>query len=242
MNTIDIVSLIRGRKQHRAAGIEDLAHRLAGGEAVAPEEIETILDRTGCDEETLQARIDALVKRAELLAEMKAGATAQKRIDKLQAEIGKAFEAVVAADKVHRELRVKYGDELLGLGHAVDRANRASDALIDPAVLAPADRDRLEQGRQASTDAATALGELRRRLPDLRASLEQGERLLADAADEAKRFRNNPDVQNRHAAAEQAVKARKARLAEADAELPRLQAAADKAEAAAVALEAELRG
>lgn len=238
---IDVIGLIRGRKEQRAAGIEDLAHRLAGGEAVAPEEIEAILDRTGCDEETLQARIDAIVKRAERLAEVKAGAAAQKRIDKLQAEIGKAFEAVVAADKVHRELRAKHADELLTLGHVVDRANRASDALIDPKLLAPADRDRLEQARQAVTDAATALGDVRRRLPDLRASLEQGERNLAEAADEAKRFRNSPDVQNRHATAEQAVKARKARLADAEAELPRLQAEADKAEAALVALEAELR-
>jgi hypothetical protein len=240
--TIDIIGLIRGRKEQRAAGIEELAQRLAGGEAVAPEEIEAILERTGCDEETLQARIDSLVRRAELLADVRAGEQARVKADKLEAEIGKAFEKVMAADKVHRELRAKHHDELLTLGHVVDQGNRARDSLLDPAMLAPADRARLDQARQAASAAATALGELRRRLPDLRASLEQGERLLAEAADEAKRFRNNPDVQNRHAAAEQAVKARKARLADADAELPGLQAAADKAEAAVVALEAELRG
>jgi hypothetical protein len=238
---IDVVSLIRGRKAERAGGIEDLAHRLAGGETVAPEEIEAILDRTGCDEETLQARIDSLVRRAELIAEIRAGEQAQAKRDKLEADIGKLFDVVVKADKAHRELRAKHADELLALGHTVDRGNRARDALLDPALLAPADRARLEQAREAATAAAVALGELRRRLPDLRLSLDQGERLLADATDEAKRFRNNPDVQTRKTHAENAVKARQGRLTDAEAELPRLQAAADKAEAAVVALEAELR-
>jgi chromosome segregation ATPase len=241
MKAIDIVGLIRGRKEQRAAGIEDLAHRLAGGETVPPEEIEAILDRTGCDEETLQARIDSLVQRAELIAAVKAGETAKKKADKLEGEIGTLFEKVVAADRAHRELRAKYADELRALDHMVDQGNRARDRLIDPTILSPADRARLEQARQAATDAAMALGELRRRLPDLRRDLEEGERLLADAADEAKQFRNNPDAQDRAARAENAVKARQGRLADAEAELPRLQAAADKAEAGVVALEAELR-
>jgi hypothetical protein len=239
--TIDIIGLIRGRKEQRAAGIEELAQRLAGGETVAPEEIEALLERTGCDEETLQARIDSLVRRAELIADVKAGEQAKAKADKLTAEIDKAFAKVVAADKAHRELRAKHADELLTLGQAVDRGNRASDSLIDPALLAPADRARLEQARQAATAAAVALGDQRRKMPELRLSLEQAERLLADAADEAKRFRNNPDVQNRHTAAENAVKARRGRLTDAERELPGLQAAADKAEAGVVALEAELR-
>jgi len=238
---IDVIGLIRGRKEQRAAGIEDLAHRLAGGEAVAPEEIETILDRTGCDEETLQARIDGIVKRAELLAAVAAGEQAKARIGKIEGDIGKAFEKVVQADRAHRELRAKHADELLALGHVVDRANQARDALLEPALLAPADRDRLEQARQAASDAAVAVGDLRRQMPELRLSLEQGERQLVDAADEAKRFRSDAGSQDRKARAEQAVKARQARLADAEAELPRLQAAADKAEAALVAIEAELR-
>jgi hypothetical protein len=241
VKTIDIIGLIRGRKEQRAAGIEDLAHRLAGGEIVSPEEIEAILDRTGCDEESLQARIDALMKRAELLAAVKAGEPAKARIGKLEAEIGKAFEKVVQADKAHRELRVKHADELLTLGHAVDLANRASDSLLEPGLLAPADRARLEQARQAATAAAVALGDLRRQMPELRRSLEQGERQLADAADEAKRFRSDAGSQDRKARAENAVRARQDRIAEAEAELPRLQAAADKAEAAVATIEQELR-
>jgi chromosome segregation ATPase len=239
--TIDIIGLIRGRKEQRAAGIEDLAHRLAGGEAVAPEEIEAVLDRTGCDEETLQGRIDSLVRRAELIAAVKAGEQAQAKAGKIEAEIGKAFEKVVAADKVHRDLRAKHADELRALGHVVDQGNRARDSLLEPALLAPADRARLDQARQAASAAAVALGDLRRRLPDLRRDLEEGERLLEDATDEAKRFRNNADLQDRKARAENAVKARRGRLADAERELPGLQAAADKAEAAVVALEAELR-
>lgn len=238
---IDVVSLIRGRREQRAGGIEELAHRLAGGETVAPEEIEAILDRTGCTEEQLQSRIDALVRRNELVADVKAGEQARRKVEKIEAEIAKAFDAVVVADTAHRELRAKHADELLVLGQAVDRAGRAHDELLNPDLLAPADRERLADARKAASEAASAHSDLRRQMPELRMSLEQAERAQADAADEAKRFRSNPDSQDRKTRADNAVKARRQRVADAEVELKRLEQAAGAAEAELVAVEASLR-
>lgn len=238
---IDVVSLIRGRREQRAGGIEELAHRLAGGEVVAPEEIEAILDRTGCTEEQLQSRIDALVRRNELVADVKAGEQARRKVEKIEAEIAKAFDAVVVADNAHRELRVKHADELLVLGQTVDRAARAHDELLNPDLLAPADRERLADARKAASEAASAHADLRRQMPELRLSLEQAERAQADAADEAKRFRSNPDVQDRKTRADNAVKARRQRVADAEVELKRLEQVAGAAEAALVAVETSLR-
>lgn len=238
---IDITGMLRGRREARAQGIEELARRLASGEAVPPEEIEAHLERTGCDEDMLQARIDALARRAELLAAVSAGNAAQGRIDKLTADIDKAWQAVAEAQRKHAAIRDKHADELLTLRQAVDAANRASDALLDPDNLHPVDRDRLATARKAASDAVSAFGELRRRMPDLRMSLQEGERLLADAVEHARLNRSNADIQDHKARSENTVNARKARLAEAEAELPRLKAAADKAEAAVAAIEDELR-
>jgi hypothetical protein len=238
---IDIKALIRGRREARAGGIEELASRLASGEAVAPEEIEAHLERTGCDEDLLQERIDAIVRRAELLAAVSRGNGAQAKIDKLVSEIDKAWEAVADAQRKHAAVRDRHADELLTLRQAVDAANRASDTLLDPANLHPVDRDRLANARKAASDAVSAYGELRRRMPDLRLSVQEGERLLADAVDHAKLNRSNADVQAHKARSENTANARKARLAEAEAELPKLKAAAEQAEAAVAAIEDELR-
>jgi hypothetical protein len=238
---IDIKALIRGRREARAEGIEELARRLASGEAVAPEEIEAHLERTGVDEEVLQARVDALERRDELLATAAKGTAARAKVEKIENDIGVAWEAVAVAQRKHAALREKHADDLLALRQAVAAADRAGDELLDPANLSPLDRDRLAAARKAASDAASALGEVRRNLPSMRMSLENAERVLVDAAEQARLNKSNADIQENRARAENSVKARKGRLAEAEAELPRLQAAAQAAEAAVVALEDELR-
>lgn len=238
---IDIKTLIRGRREARAGGIEELARRLASGEAVAPEEIEAHLARTGCDEELLQDRIDAIERRAELLAAVSSGNAAQAKIGKLTGDIDKAWQAVAEAQRKHAAIREKHADELLTLSQAADAGNRAIDALLNPDNLHPVDRDRLATARKAAADAVTAFSELRRRMPDLRMSLQEGERLLADAVELAKSNRSNGDIQSAKQRAENTAAGRKARLAEAEAELPRLKAAVEQAEAAVAAIEAELR-
>lgn len=237
---IDIVGLIRGRRQTRAAGIEEVAKRLAGGEAVPPEEIETVLARAGCDEVMLQERVDALERRAELRKRVAAGEAAQRRLDLIDGEIDTAWQAAVAADEAQRKVRQKHEAERIALGQAIRYADTASDELLSPANLSPADRDRLTEQRRVATAAVEALAEANRRLPELRDSLARAEAALAEAADEAKRFKN-PDAQERKARAETTVKTRGARLKAAEADLPSLQQAAEQAEQAVAKLEEELR-
>jgi hypothetical protein len=241
MRTIDIVGMIRGRREARAQGIEELANRLAAGEAVAPEEIEAILARTGTDEELLQAAVDRIERRAELLAQVSRGNGAQGKIDKIEGEIDTAWEAVAVAQRKHAAVRDKHAGELTDLRHAVEVANRASDELLAPANLSPADREQLAQARKAASDAALAVAELRRSMPDVRMSLEQAERALVDAVETARTNRGNRDVQDHKVRCERAVSARKERVAVAEAELPKLQAEADRTAAAVEEIEAELR-
>ncbi len=238
---VNIMEMIRGRREARAASIEELAIRLAKGEAIAPEEIETWLEQTGTDEAMLQDRIDAIERRAELLATVSAGHKAQAKIEKIEAELAEGHATVVRAQELYVALRAKHDEPMMVLGAQVREADRARDLLLAPENLSPADRDRLAAARQAAAEAEQALGALRRSLPDLRLSLEQAERHHADAVDHAKANRGNADAQDHKARSENTVKARKARVAAAEQELPKLQAAFDEAEAAVGRLEEELR-
>lgn len=238
---IDVLSMMKIRREARAAGIEELAQRLAEGEAVAPEEIEAVLERTGCSEDILQERIDCLERRAELLGKVSAGNRAKAKADKLSVEIDAAHGKVVAAQAEYQAVRAKYDEPLVLLGQEIRVGQAAADALLAPENLAPADRDRLAAAHNAESETARALSECRTALRDLRLSLEQSERVAVDAVELARLNKSNADIQDAKQRAENAVKARKSRIAEAEAELPRLQAAAAEAEAAVKLLEAELR-
>jgi hypothetical protein len=238
---IDIVGMIRGRKQARVAGIEELAKRLAAGEAVQPEEVEAILDRTGCDEEQLQERVDAIERRAGLIAAVARGEAAQVKIDRIDAECEKAWQAVADAQRKHAGVVAKHADDLLTLRQSLDAANRAADELLSPENLSPADKERLAQARKAASDAAQAADDLRRSMRELRMSLENAEREAVDAVENAKVYRNNADAQDRKARAENAVKARTARVKDAEMQLPKLVAEGERTAAALAAVEDELR-
>lgn len=238
---IDIIGILRGRKQARAAGIEELARRLAAGESVPPEEVEAILDRTGVDEEQLQERVDAIERRAGLVAVVARGEAAGVKIDRIDAECGKAWAAVADAQRKHAAVLAKHGDELLTLRQAIDAANRAGDELLSPENLSPEARDRLGDARRASSDAAVAAADVRRNLPELRTSLENAEREAVDAVENARLLRSDADAQDRKARAENAVKARSARVKDAETQLPKLNAEVDRTAAIVAAIEAELR-
>lgn len=241
MATIDIIGMIRGRKQARAAGIEELAARLAKGAAVAPEEIEATLGRTGCDEEMLQAAVDRIERRAALLAAVARGNTAEARLDKIDAEVGKAFDAVAEAQRKHAATAAKYADERADLRLSIDAGNRARGELLDASNLSPADLARLTAARDAWQAAEREVSELRRSMPELRLSLERAERDLVDATEQAKLNRGNADIQQHRDACENAVAARKARLKDAEAELVKREQTRVEAEAAVNTIEATLR-
>jgi hypothetical protein len=234
---IDIVGMIRGRKQARVAGIEELAKRLAAGETVPPEEVEAILDHCGCDEVQLQERVDAIERRAALIASVARGEAAQVKIDRIDAECNKAWQAVADAQQRHAGVVAKHADELLTLRQSLDAANRAADELLSPENLSPADRERLAEARKAASAAAQAASDLRRNMPELRMSLENAEREAVGAIEDAKVYRNNSDAQDRKARAENAVRARTARLKEAETQLPKLVAEGERTAAALAAVE-----
>lgn len=238
---INVLSMMKGRREARAQGIEELAQRLAKGEAIAPEEIEAWLEQTGTDETILQERIDCLERRGELLATVAQGNKAKAKADKLNAEIEAAHGKVVAAQAEYQAVRAKYDEPLMMLGHEIGAGQRAFDALLAPENLSPADRERLAAARAAEAEAARLLSETRTGLRDLRLSLEQAERVAADAVEHARLNKSNADVQDHKQRSENAVKARRARIAEAEAELPRLQSAADEAAAVVKRIEGELR-
>jgi chromosome segregation ATPase len=238
---VNILEMLRGRREARASNIEELAIRLAKGETVPPEEVETWLEQTGTDEAMLQERVDALERRADLLAKVSAGHKAQARLDKIEAELADAEAAVTKAREAYLSLRAKHDEPMILLGAQVREGDRANDLLIAPENLSHVDRERLAAARKAAADAGERLSEVRRSLPELRLNLEQAERHHADVVDLAKAHRGNADIQERKARAENAVKTRREKVAAAADELPRLQAAFDEAEAAVSRLEDELR-
>lgn len=238
---LNIAGMLRGRRQARAQGIEELARRLAAGEAVPPEEIETILERTGTDEDVLQSAVDRLERRAELLAAVARGNTAQAKADKIEGTITTAAEAVAEAQRKHAAVAVKHAEELLALRQAVDAADRANESLLDPENLSPADAARLTAAREAARVADQAVSDLQRRIPDMRRGLEEAEAYLVDTAEDARQARSRSDLQELKQRAENTVKARAERLQNAEAELPKLLADRDAATAALRAIEAELR-
>lgn len=238
---IDIKGLIRGRREARAANIEELAQRLAKGETIAPEEIEAWLEQTGCNEETLQERIDCLERRAELVAKAAKGEEAQTRIEKLHAEIDKAFAVVAEAQEKFAAVRAKHAEALSLLERQRSEGQLAAEALLEPENLSPFDRDRLATARKAASDAVVAAEEHRRNIVSLRASLEDAEAGLAEAQETAKRFRNDPGAADTLQRSKNAVNARSGRLKDAEAELPKLVAEAQRQAATLAAIEDELR-
>jgi hypothetical protein len=64
--------------------------------------VETWQEQTGTDEAMLQERVDALERRADLLAKVSAGHKAQDKIEKIEAELA---EAEAAVGRLEDELR-----------------------------------------------------------------------------------------------------------------------------------------
>lgn len=238
---IDIRNLIRSRRDARAQSIEELAQRLANGETVPPEEIETWLEQTGTDENLLQERIDCLERRSELVAAVAKGEQAQDRIGRIQADIDKAFAVVAEAQEKFAAVRAKHAEALSQLEQQRAEGNRAAEALLEPENLSPFDRDRLATARKAATAAAIATEDHQRNIVLLKASLEDAEAGLVDAQETAKQFRNDPGAADRLQRAKNAVNARSGRLKEAEAELPKLVAEAQRQAAALAAIEDDLR-
>ena len=241
MAIIDIVGILRGRREQRQFGIEELAAKLAGGVDVPPEEVEAALDLAGCTAEELQDRLVAIDRRADLLKRVAAGTAALAKLDKIDAVVSAAFDLALEKQKAHFALREKHADEAAALRQAIDLGEAAAGDLLDPKNLSPADREKLAAARGALDAATKALFDSQRRLPELKTSLAEAEAGQAEAAETARMSRGDATAKQRATEATNAVAARGLRLRTLVAELPGLASAHKTAETALSRVEDALR-
>jgi hypothetical protein len=237
---VDVLNLVRSRQQARASGAEGLARRLANGENVPIEEVEAILTRTGCTVDELRERVACLERRDEKHREIAAGAKAEKRLAKIQAEIDDARAVLADALAKLEAIQDRHAADIMQLEHAKLTAAWAKDSLLTPANLSPAQRAKLAEARQAYADAEGAEAEARDGIPVLRATLERLEANLAEALDDRRANPENGDIRDRCIRYESAIKVRRRTLKEAEDGLKAMQAAAEDARKACRAVENEM--
>lgn len=238
---MDISKILKPRAEARAARIEQLAARLAGGEQVSPEDIERLLVETGATADLVQGRIDVLSKRAALRSAIAAGAKASKRLEAIDADIGVLFDAVSEAQAKHAAACRKHEAERIELRHRIERGEAAEGELLSDAVLSPADSARLREARDAERAASAAISALRRSLPDLRSYLGRGQSDLEQAAANMRRHRGDPDFEEAHDRALRAVESRRARIEAIEADLAKRVREQAEAATRVAAVEGELR-
>lgn len=237
---LDVLDKVRGRQAARAAGIEELARRMAAGEKVQADEVEAVLTRTGCTVDDLRERVACLERRAEQHRVIVAGDKAEKRLAKIRAEINDAravaFDAIEKAEAIAQ----RHWGDTIALEQTARDAFQAKEVLLAPVNLTAQQREQLAQARQAHVDAERALTEAQTSMQTIRASITK---LEADTAEDDNDCRLNPDNGdmrdrlNRHKAA---AETKQRQLNEVESGLPGLQAAADKARESKRTIEAEL--
>lgn len=237
---VDVLSQVRARQDDRATGIEEVAARLAAGEAVGPDEVEAVLHRTGRTVDDLQARVACLRRRAELRTAIEAGRKAEKRLGKIRAEVDAARVVVnEAAGKLH-EIEVRHAEDTILLEQAVRDAGMARDRLLAPENLTVTERERLTQAREAVCKAEAELLDGLTTARRCSHAVGRAEEELPEAVEEAKRHPASTDMAERVERLRVALATRREKLAEAKAAVPGLEAALEQARAERSKAEAEL--
>lgn len=237
---LDVLDKVQGRQAARAAGIEELARRLAAGEKAQADEVEAVLTRAGCTVDDLRERVACLERRAEQHRAIVAGEKAEKRLAKIRAEINDA--RIVAVDAIEKAdaIAQRHWGETIALEQAAQDAFRAKEQLLAPANLTAQQREQLAQAKQAYVDAGRALSEAQASMPTIRASITK---LEADVAEDESDCRLNPengDMKERLKRHKAAANTKRRQLDEIESGLPGLQAATDKARDSLRTIEAEL--
>lgn len=227
----DLLSVLRMRREKRALGIEETAMRLARGETIAPEEVETVLDRCGATPEQLMEAVDTHERRASLKAAVAAEPKATADIQAIARKRAIVLEQLTAAEDRLQAFDADNAEAVSRLEEIVREAHRAASQLIADRNLRPEPlaaltdaRDKYAAASQAATAASEAVDEAKLRHEDAVVQLHHNEsvgaRHIPEHVEQVQRDRN-------------AVEARAKRMKEAEA---RLGAARQAAEAARVAL------
>lgn len=240
---VTVASLMQPTRVAGVDHIEELAARIAAGQAVAPEEVLAVLDRCRCGEEDLQHAVDRHARVIELRRVIATAGPIEKRLAAIEAEVQGAEDEVKAARAKLSALVGRVNDEHLELRHRADAIDRARRSLMLAENLPPRVAERLRVVRDASDEATDALTACERDLAERRSRLGRAEEELPKAEREASLRSGSDDARAEAERWRNAVKARREQVAEAEkalAEAKRAQASAvaarDAAERDAVAM------
>lgn len=213
---VSIAGLLKPLRERGVNGVEELAARLAAGETVPPEEVATILDRTGRSEDELQAAVDRHERVRRLRQEIATAEPMRRKLAAIDSEITGAEAEVAKAQKKLDVVLAKYGEERFDLRLRVEAADRSRAALVSEENLPPVEADRLRRARQAADDADQALTEAGMILDQARRQLAHAENSLPDAIADAKAAPYNADAQAAVERIRNAIKARRETVANAE--------------------------
>lgn len=214
---VDVMKMLGTRPENYAARVDELATRLVAGDAVGRDEIRIFLERIDATPEELQAAVDRLTRRRELLDLIRDAMPARKRLGDIQAEIATAQADADRAIGIVDRLREKYGVTAFDLQTKVDAADKATAALVELRNLPPAEAERLKAARAAADEATDEFDRLRREVPRLRHELAEAEKALADERATLVIHPNDPRVAEQVQRATNRVKACGVRLKDAEA-------------------------
>lgn len=193
-----------------------MAARLAAGETVPPEEVATILDRTGREEDELQAAVDRHERVQRLRQEIADAEPLRRKLAAIDSELTAAEAEVAKAQKKLETALAKWGDDRFDLRLRVEAADRARKTLVAEENLPPVEAGRLRRARQAADEAEQAATEAGIILAQARRQLAHAENTLPDAVADAKAAPDNADAQAAVDRIQNAIKARRDAVTKAE--------------------------
>lgn len=226
---LSVSELLRPVRRPKLSGIEEAASRIAAGNPPPAEEVAATLDAARCSESDLQRAVDRHGRVAELRRQIADGAAVRKRFAALDAEMRAADQRLTEVLAEREAVAARVGPAHTAAKIRVDAADRAIEALLDPANLPPDDAERLTVARAAADGAAERVTAAGDNLAKCRRSLAEAEQALPGAEHEARTNVGNDDIAANVGRVKNALAARRERLQAAEATL---QAAGAEARAA----------
>jgi chromosome segregation ATPase len=240
--SFNVMEFLRPRKQAKVVAVSKLAERLHAGEQIDPDLILHSLEQAGASEQQLQAEIDRLERVAKLRQQIADAVPAQKRLDVIDAEISKAADKLQAAALEVQRVREKHFAEGEQLRHKVSTGETATSSLLEAANLSEQQREEMAALQQAYMDAAHAHDSARADMKRAQESMATCEEEHPKAKEQARVYRNTPEVQENFQRWENALAARTKQLAEAQTNLRHAADALAEAQKAEDEFRAAIRG
>jgi hypothetical protein len=239
---VSIAAMLKPLRAVAVDHLEELAARLAAGEAVAPEEVSAILDRLQVDEDELQHAVDRQARVLDLRRQIADADEVEKRLKAIEAAWGKAEAESVKARAAYDALLLKHHEEHMTCRHRMDAIGRARRALVADDNLPPPQAASLRLARRVCDDLADSRAALANELIERRARLRRAEESLPAAEASAKLHTANGSLQADAERLRNAVATRRTLVAEAEESLADVDRRHEKALAERARLEREVMG